>query len=113
VIAAVGWGLAMLAGTWVATRIGAGRHPVHGYVIGLILLAAAVVNMLMLPYPALFWGAQLSVVSRLHASGHQVGARQIISGAGGCGRAGCLLKIVGRARVPVLQGDSIAAHQFG
>ncbi len=59
VIAAAGWGLAVLAGTWVATRIGAGRHPVHGYVIGSILSAAAVANMLMLPYQALFWGLNL------------------------------------------------------
>ena len=61
VIAAVGWGLAVLAGSWVATRLGAGRHPAHGYVVGLILSAAAVANMLMLPYPALFW--VLNVVS--------------------------------------------------
>ena len=55
VIAAVGWGLAVLAGSWVAARLGAGRHPAHGYVVGLILLAAAVANMLMLPCPILFW----------------------------------------------------------
>ena len=59
VIAAVGWGLAVLAGSWVATRLGAGRHPAHGYVVGLILSAAALMNMLMLPYPALFWGLNL------------------------------------------------------
>ena len=61
VIAAAGWGLAVLAGTWVATRIGAGRHPAHGIVVSLILSAAALMNMLMLPYPALFWG--LNVVA--------------------------------------------------
>ena len=33
VIAAVGWGLAVLAGSWVATRLGAGRHPAHGIVV--------------------------------------------------------------------------------
>ena len=55
VIAAAGWGLAVLAGSWVATRLGAGRHPAHGIVVGLILLVAAVANMLMLPYPSLFW----------------------------------------------------------
>ena len=59
VIAAAGWGLAVLAGSWVATRLGAGRHPAHGYVVGLILSAAALMNMLMLPYPALFWGLNL------------------------------------------------------
>src|SRR5262249_48932839 len=46
-----GWALATFAGSWVATRLGAGRHPAHGIVLGLVLLAAAVLNMLMLPYP--------------------------------------------------------------
>ena len=59
VIAAAGWGLAVLAGTWVATRVGAGKHPAHGIVVSLILSAAALMNMLMLPYPALFWGLNL------------------------------------------------------
>lgn len=54
VIGAAGWGLTMLAGTSVATRLGAGRHPAHGILVGSILLTAAVFNMLMLPYPILF-----------------------------------------------------------
>ena len=61
VIVAAGWGLAVLAGSWVATRLGTGRHSAHGIAVGSILLAAAVANMLMLPYPALFWG--LNVVA--------------------------------------------------
>jgi hypothetical protein len=55
VIAVAGWGLTVLAGSWVATRLGTGRHPAHGIVVGSILLAAAVANMLMLPYPIWFW----------------------------------------------------------
>ena len=55
VIAVAGWGLAVLSGSWVATRLGAGRHPAHGIVVSLILSAAALMNMLMLPYPILFW----------------------------------------------------------
>ncbi|MEK6260152.1 MAG: hypothetical protein AABP62_16155 [Planctomycetota bacterium] len=55
VVASVGWGLAVLAGSWVATRLGPGRHRTHGLVVGSILLTAAVANMLMLPYPVLFW----------------------------------------------------------
>ncbi len=54
-----GWGLAVLASSWVATRLGAGRHPAHGTVLGSILLAAAVLNMLMLPYPVWFCVATL------------------------------------------------------
>lgn len=49
------WGLTAFAGAWVATRLGTSRHPVHGLVVGSLLLAAAVFNMAMLPYPAWFW----------------------------------------------------------
>ena len=59
VIAVAGWGLAVLSGTWVATRLGPGRHPAHGRIVGSILLFAAVANMLMLPYPIWFWVANL------------------------------------------------------
>ena len=59
VIAAAGWGLSVFAGCWVATRLGARRYPAHGIVVSLILSAAALMNMLMLPYPALFWGLNL------------------------------------------------------
>ncbi len=55
VIAAAGWGLAVFAGSWAATRLGPGRHPAHGNVVGSILLFAAVANMLMLPCPVWFW----------------------------------------------------------
>jgi len=51
----LGWGLATLVSSWLATRLGTGRHPAHGIVLGSILLAAAVGNMLMLPYPIWFW----------------------------------------------------------
>ena len=61
VIAVAGWGLAVLSGTWVATRLGAGRHPAHGIVVGSILLAAAVMNMSMLPCPIGFWVGNLVV----------------------------------------------------
>jgi hypothetical protein len=61
-IAIVGWGLAMLAGSWLATRLGTARHPAHGVVVGSTLFAAAVANMLMLPYPAWFWIGNLLVL---------------------------------------------------
>ena len=51
----VGWWLTVLASCWLATRLGANRHPAHGVVVGLILLALAVFNMAMLPYPSWFW----------------------------------------------------------
>ena len=51
----VAWGLTTFVGSWLATRLGAGRHPAHGIVVGAILLAAVAFNMAMLPYPIWFW----------------------------------------------------------
>jgi hypothetical protein len=53
------WGLIAFAGAWVATRLGTGRHPAHGIMVGLILLALAVMNMSMLPYPVWFWAGNV------------------------------------------------------
>jgi len=60
-LVSLGWGLGTLVSAWLATRLGAGRHVAHGIVIGLILLAAAVANMVMLPYPVWFWVLNLTV----------------------------------------------------
>lgn len=49
------WGTTVFVSSWVATRLGTGRHLAHGLVVGAILLAAAVFNMAMLPYPSWFW----------------------------------------------------------
>ena len=54
-IAIVGWSLAAFASSWVATRLGASRHPAHGIGIGAILIGLAVVNMSVLAYPIYFW----------------------------------------------------------
>jgi hypothetical protein len=48
------WAAAPFAGAWLATRLGAARHPAHGIVVGAILLALAGMNMAMLPYPLWF-----------------------------------------------------------
>lgn len=48
------WAAAPLSGAWLATRLGAARHPAHGIVVGTILLALAGFNMAMLPYPIWF-----------------------------------------------------------
>lgn len=53
-IGTVGWGATVLAATWIATRLGAGRHPAHGIAMGSLLFLAAVFNMYMLPYPMWF-----------------------------------------------------------
>lgn len=49
-----GWALTVLLAAWLATRLGTGRHPAHGLVVGAILLAFAALNMAMLPYPVWF-----------------------------------------------------------
>lgn len=45
------WGTAVFVSSWLATRLGTGRHPALGIVVGSIMLAAAVFDMAMLPYP--------------------------------------------------------------
>jgi len=57
------WGFTTFASAWIATRLGAGRHPAHGIVVGLMLLLAVVMNMLMLPYPVWFEVANLVTFS--------------------------------------------------
>jgi hypothetical protein len=50
----VGWGATVFVSAWLATRLGARRHPAQGIVIGSILVAAVAFNMFMLPYPLWF-----------------------------------------------------------
>jgi hypothetical protein len=48
------WAVGPFAGAWLATRLGTARHPIHGIIVGAILLALAGLNMTMLPYPSWF-----------------------------------------------------------
>ncbi len=61
-IAVVGWGVTVYASAWVATRLGTGRHAAHGIAVGGLLILAAVVNMLMLPYPVWFEVANVVIL---------------------------------------------------
>ena len=63
----VAWGLGTFLASWTAVRIGARAARPQALIVGLILLAAAVVNMLMLPHPLWFWiiGVLLFVPSAL------------------------------------------------
>ena len=47
--------MTVFVSSWLATRLGTGRHLAHGLVVGAILFAAVVFNMAMLPYPIWFW----------------------------------------------------------
>ena len=61
-LAVVGWALGAFASAWTATRLGSGRRAVHGFVVGAVVLASAVTNLLMLPYQAWFRVANLVLI---------------------------------------------------
>lgn len=53
------WAVGTFAGAWTAARIG--RGPVHAYIVGALLLAFGVTNIVMVPYPAWFGGTGVVV----------------------------------------------------
>ena len=63
----VAWGLGTFLGSWTAVRIGVREARSQALIVGMILLAAAIVNMLTLPHPVWFWivGVLLFVPSAL------------------------------------------------
>lgn len=76
----VGWAMTMFCATWLATRLGANQHPGHGIGVGLLLLAAAIFNMSMLPYPLWYWIQNLILLPTGIYFGIRPGIRQ--AGAG-------------------------------
>ena len=56
----VAWGLAALAGSWVAVRIGG--HAGIGYLIGVLLGTAGIANLLMIPHPLWMWAGAAIVI---------------------------------------------------
>jgi glycerol uptake facilitator-like aquaporin len=50
----LGWGLGTVAGAWIAARV-SGRRQGPAWTVGVVLLAAAVFNLLELPHPLWFW----------------------------------------------------------
>jgi hypothetical protein len=53
-VGAAMWAAAPFSGAWLATRLGTARHPIHGIIVGTVLLALAECNLWMLPYPVWF-----------------------------------------------------------
>jgi hypothetical protein len=53
-IGTVCWSATAGVSAWLATRLGTGRHPAHGILIGALLFAMAAMNVLMLPYQTWF-----------------------------------------------------------
>lgn len=56
----VAWGLGALAGAYAATRIG--RHAGIGYLIGVLIAAGAVANLLTIPHPVWMWAGAAIVI---------------------------------------------------
>ena len=54
-LGSVGWGGAMVASTFLATRLNVERSASYGVGVGLFFSSAAVLNMNMLPYPRWYW----------------------------------------------------------
>ena len=72
-LASLGWGLGTLASSWLATRLGPKRKAVYGIAVGLILLALAIANMAMLPYPTWFWASNLILFPLCFCFGARLG----------------------------------------
>ena len=70
VLVLAGWFLAAVSSAWMATRIARGDHR-PAWFLGVLLVAAAVGNLLTLPHPAWFWVAGLA----LYPVGIGLGAR--------------------------------------
>jgi hypothetical protein len=53
----LGWWLGALGGGWLAARLAGRLDMLHGLVVAVIILSAAIFNLLMLPHPIWFWVA--------------------------------------------------------
>lgn len=74
----VGWGGTMFVSVWMATRLGSNRKPIHGYLVGVILISAVIFNVSMLPYPTWFSLLNLIVLPTALYFGVRLGqARQV------------------------------------
>lgn len=49
------WAIGTFAGAWLAARVAGRAGSAHGMVVGLLMLAAGVANMLTIPHPIWFW----------------------------------------------------------
>ena len=73
------WGIAGLASTWIARRIG---NFASTAIVGLLLLAALVDNISMLPYPTWFKIASLLVIPAAILAGSRLPMRHKTTGPG-------------------------------
>lgn len=71
-----GWGITMFITTGLATRLNANRLPAYGVGVGILLLAGAIFNMAMLPYPIWYWVLQVALLPLGIYLGIKVGVAQ-------------------------------------
>jgi H+/Cl- antiporter ClcA len=77
------WGLAAFVSTWTARKLGTFMSFA---IVGLIFLAALVLNISMLPYPIWFKVANLLVIPTAILAGSRLSLRHKTAGAGGANR---------------------------
>ncbi|MEZ5944050.1 MAG: hypothetical protein R3C18_21880 [Planctomycetaceae bacterium] len=70
------WAATAFLSCWIATRLGAGRHPAHGIGVGALLFAAVTFNLLMLPYPIWFEAANYALFPLCIFAGVRLGVGQ-------------------------------------
>ena len=75
-VAVAAWAVTALLSTWVAKKIG---NLYSALIVGLLLLAALVMNLSMLPYPIWFKVANLIAIPGAIAAGLQLSRRQKIA----------------------------------
>jgi hypothetical protein len=76
------WGITALAGTWTAQKIG---NIYSAAIVGLLLLAALVLNISMLPYPSWFKIANLVVIPVASVAGSRLLRKRVAAGTGDVG----------------------------
>jgi hypothetical protein len=75
-VAVAAWAVTALLSTWVAKKIG---NVYSALIVGLLLLAALVMNLSMLPYPIWFKVANLIAIPGAIAAGLQLSRRQKVA----------------------------------
>jgi hypothetical protein len=53
------WALSSLGGGWLAASVARRSHTLHALIVGAILMAMGILNMLVIPHPPWFWLAAL------------------------------------------------------
>ena len=76
------WGITALAGTWTAQKIG---NIYSAVIVGLLLFAALVLNISMLPYPSWFKIANLVMIPVASVAGGRLLRKRVAAGTGDVG----------------------------